>query len=114
MLAQAPVAAQRLIGRDLHFALRFVTKARPFDLDLAVRQLDPARLRSVMADLAAGLARRACAGDLLGAQGQDLFQGLLADLMDHGLHHLAGVLDQVHDGKQDLPVGLTELLDHSG
>ncbi len=34
--------------------------------------------------------------------------------MDHGFHHLAGALDQVDDGQQDLPVGLAELLDHGG
>ena len=31
--------------------------------------------------------------------------------MDHGLHDLAGVLDQIHDRKQDLPIDSAELLD---
>jgi len=34
--------------------------------------------------------------------------------MDHPFHDLAGILDQVHDGKKDLPVGAAELLDHCG
>ncbi len=38
----------------------------------------------------------------------------MAELMDHGLHDLAGVLNQVEDGEQDLPVGLTELLNYCG
>jgi hypothetical protein len=66
----------------------------------------------VVADIAASFAGRTRAADLFGAQNQDLFQGLVSDLMDHGLHHLAGVFDQVQDGKQDLPIGSTELLDN--
>src|SRR4051812_23467600 len=31
--------------------------------------------------------------------------------MDHVLDYMAGILDEVHDGKQDLAVGLAELLD---
>jgi hypothetical protein len=68
----------------------------------------------VVPDITTGLARRAWAGHLLGAQDQDLFQSLVSDLMDHGFYYLAGVLDQVNDGKQDLPIGSTELLDDSG
>ncbi len=41
-------------------------------------------------------------------------QRLMANLMNHGLHDLAGALDQVDDGKQDLPVSLAELLDNGG
>lgn len=33
--------------------------------------------------------------------------------IDHVLDHLAGILAQVDDGKQDLPIGLAELLDDS-
>ena len=65
-------------------------------------------------DIAAGFAWRACAGHLLGAQHQDLFQHLVPELMDHGLDYMAGILDEVHDGKQDLSVGLAELLDDGG
>jgi hypothetical protein len=68
----------------------------------------------VVADSAAGFAGRARAADLFGAQDQDLFQGLVSDLMNHRLHHLAGVFDQVQDGKQDLPIGSAELLDDQG
>ncbi len=60
----------------------------------------------MVADLAASFAGSACAGELLGAQEQNLFQRLMPDFIDHGLHHLAGILDQVDDGEQDLPVGL--------
>src|SRR5215472_7555350 len=38
----------------------------------------------------------------------------MANLVDHVFHHLAGILDQVDDGKQDLSVGLAELLDNGG
>jgi hypothetical protein len=34
--------------------------------------------------------------------------------MDDGLDHLAGGLNEVDDGKQDLPVALAELLDDDG
>jgi hypothetical protein len=64
----------------------------------------------MMPDVAAGLAERARASDLFGARHQDQLQGLAPDFVDYGLHHLAGVLNQVNDGEQDLPVGLAELL----
>ena len=89
-----------------------MSQARPFHFHFPIRQLHPAGLRSVVADLAAGFAGGARAGHLFSTQHQDLLQGLMSDLMDHGLHHLAGVLDQVQEGQQDLPVGLAELLDH--
>jgi hypothetical protein len=54
------------------------------------------------------------AGHLLGAQHQDLLEHLVPDLVDHGLDYLTGILDQVDDGKQDLSVGLAELLDYGG
>src|SRR5215510_11730324 len=38
----------------------------------------------------------------------------MADLMDHVFDYLTGILDQVDDGKQDLSVGLAELLDDGG
>src|SRR5262245_57032561 len=38
----------------------------------------------------------------------------MANLVDHVFHHLAGILDQVDDGKQDLSIGLAELLDNGG
>jgi hypothetical protein len=31
--------------------------------------------------------------------------------VEDAVHHLAGALDQVDDGEQDLPIGFTELLD---
>ena len=65
-------------------------------------------------DIAAGFARRPRPGHLLGAQHQDLFQHLVSQFMDHVFHHMAGILDQVDDGKQDLSVGLAELLDDGG
>src|SRR6266568_8812590 len=34
--------------------------------------------------------------------------------MDHRFHHLAGTFNQVDEGKQNLSVGLAELLDHGG
>src|ERR1019366_3172503 len=86
-------------------------QTRSLQLDLAVCQLDAARLRSVMTDIAAALAGRALSGQLFGAQHQDRFQRLHLDFVQHGLHHLAGAFDQIHDGKQDLPVALAELLD---
>src|SRR5262245_41991797 len=38
----------------------------------------------------------------------------MANLVDHMFHHLAGILDQVDDGKQDLSIGLADLLDNGG
>src|SRR5262249_23233181 len=38
----------------------------------------------------------------------------MANLVDHMFHHLAGILDQVDDGKEDLSIGLAELLDNGG
>ena len=70
-----------------------MSQTRPFHFHFAVRQLDTAGLRAVVADIAASFAGRTRAADLFGAQDQDLFQGLVSDLMDHGLHHLAGVFD---------------------
>ena len=114
MLAEPTVLAQHFIGRNFHLAFGLVPQAGPLHFDLAVRQLNAAPLRAVMADVPAGLAGSTRSGDLLGAQHQDQFQSLVADLVDHGFHHLAGAFDQVDDGKQDLSVGLTELLDDGG
>src|SRR5712691_5234455 len=66
------------------------------------------------ADLALGLAGRARSGELFGAQSQDGFQRLDLDLVDHVLYHLAGSLDEIDEGKQDLSVALAELLDDGG
>src|SRR4051794_16895756 len=38
----------------------------------------------------------------------------MPDLVDYVLDYLAGILYQVDDGKQDLAVGLAELLDDGG
>ena len=114
MLPKASILPQHFIGGDLHFAFGLVPQTRPFHFHFSVRQLHAAGLRSVVADLAAGFAGSAWAGDLLGAQEQNLFQSLVPDLIDHGLHDLAGIFDQVHDGEQDLPVGSAELLDDGG
>jgi hypothetical protein len=67
-----------------------------------------------MANLARSFPWRPSSGDLLGAQSQDHFQSLYTDLMDDGLDHLAGGLNEVDDGKQNLPVALAELLDDGG
>ena len=114
VLAEAAILAQHFVSRNLHFAFGLVAQPRPLHLHLAVRQLDAARLRSVVPDLAAGFAWRTRAGHLLGAQHQDLLQHLMSDFVDHVLDYLAGILDQVDDGKQDLAVGLAELLDDGG
>ena len=114
VLLQAAVLAQFFVGRNLYFALALVAQTRAFDFHLAVGQFDLARLRTVPADLPARLARRALPGDLLRAQHENRFQGVDLDFVDNVLHHLAGAFDQVNDGQQDLPVALTELLDHGG
>jgi hypothetical protein len=67
-----------------------------------------------VADLARGSPWRPWSGYLLGAQSQDHFRSLYADLMDDGFDHLAGGLNEVDDGKQDLPIALAKLLDDSG
>jgi hypothetical protein len=50
-------------------------------------------------------------GHLPGAQDRDLFDDVDANLVDHGLQHVAGALNYVDDVKQGLSVRLTELLD---
>jgi len=67
VLRQAPVLAQFFIGGDLNFAFRLVSQTGPFHFYFSIRQLHPAGLRSVVADLAAGFAGGARAGDLFGA-----------------------------------------------
>jgi hypothetical protein len=114
VLAEAAVLPQGFVGGNLHFAFSLVAQSGPVHLYFAIRQLDAARLRSVVPDVAAGFAWGAGAGHLLGAQHQDLLEHLVPDLVDHGLDHLAGILNQVDDGKQDLSVGLAELLDNGG
>src|SRR5581483_4892488 len=96
------------------FPFLLVTQSRPLHLHFAVGELDATRLRSVEPDIASGFARRSRAGHLLGAQHQNLFQHLVSQFMDHALDDLAGILDEVHDEKQDLSVGLAELLDNGG
>ena len=114
MLAEPAVLAQRFVGRNPNLALGLVLQARLFQPDFAIGRQNLSRLGSTVPDVAAGLARRARTGDLFRAQPQDHLQNLVPDLMDHGFYHLAGALDQVDDGKQDLPVGLAELLDNGG
>src|SRR6266550_8901204 len=67
-----------------------------------------------MSNLAAGLARSTCSGNLFGTQFENHLQGLYADLVNHRFDDVAGALDQVDDGKQDLTVGLAELLNDGG
>ena len=112
--AEAAILAQHVVRGNPHFPRGLVAQPRPLYLHFAVCELDAARLRSVEADIAAGLAWRPCAGYLLGAQHQDLFQHLVSEFMDHALDYMAGVLNEVHDGKQDLSVGVAELLDDGG
>jgi len=114
VLAQATILAQPFIGRNPHFPFYLVTQAGPLHFQLAVRQLHAAGLRSVVTNIAFGLTRRPCAGHLFGTQHQDPFQHLVPDLMDHVLDHLTGILDQANEGKQDLPIALTELLNDGG
>lgn len=87
-------------------------QARTLHPDLSVGQLQLAGLRSVPADLTAGLAGRTRSRDLLGTQGEDGFQRLDVDFVDHLLHYLAGVFDEVDQRKQDLPVRAAELFDN--
>lgn len=112
--AEAAVLPQGFVGGNLHFAVGLVAEPGSLHLYFAIRQLDTARLRSVVPDVAGGFAWGAGAGHLLGAQHQDLLEHLVSDLVDHGLEYLAGILDQVDDGKQNLSVGLAELLDYGG
>src|SRR3974377_1304202 len=65
-----------------------------------------------MPDFSAGLARGTWTGHLFGAQGQDQLQRLQSDFIDDAINHLAGVLDHVDDGEQDLTIGFTELLNY--
>ena len=106
VLAEAAILAQHFVGRNLYFAFGLVAQSGPLHLHFAIRQLDTAWLRSVVENVAAGFAWRTGAGHLLGAQHQELFQHLVSDLVDHGLDYLAGILNQVDDGKQDLSVSL--------
>jgi hypothetical protein len=56
-----------VLGGNLYFAFDLVPQTRTLQLDLAICQLDAARLRSMMTDVAAHLARRARSGQLFGA-----------------------------------------------
>ncbi len=114
MLLQAAILAQFLVDRNLYFALAFVAQTRAFDFYFAVGQFDLARLRTVPTDLAARLAWRALPGDLLRAQHENGLQCVDLDFVNHVLHHLAGAFDQIRPWATDLPVALTELLDHGG
>jgi hypothetical protein len=93
-----------VIGGNLHFALRFCAAEGTASLQFSVRQLDTAGLQSVAPDIAAGLAWRAWAGHLLGAQDRDLFQSLVSDLAECGFYFLAGVLDQFRMGSRIRPL----------
>jgi hypothetical protein len=114
MLAESAIFTQGFVSRHLHLAFGFVAQARPLQFDLAVGELHAPRLGPMMPDLAFGLAGSARSGHLLGTQHQDRLQGLHLNLVQHGLHHLAGAFDQVDDRKQDLSVALAELLDDCG
>src|SRR5215831_429073 len=114
MLAETAILPQHFIGRNLHFAFALVPQSRPFHLHFAIGELDAAGLPSVVADIAAGFAWCASSGNLLGAQYQNLLQHLVTDLVDHLLHDITGILDQADDRKQDLTIGLAELLDDGG
>jgi len=67
-----------------------------------------------MPDVAAGLAWGPRTGDLFSAQDQNQLQRLHSNLMDDAIDHLAGALDHVDDGEQDLAIGFTELLNDGG
>jgi hypothetical protein len=99
---------------EFHFAFGFMAQPGPLHLDLAIRKFDLPELGSVVSNIAAGLPRSACSRNLFGAQFEKHLQGLYADLVNHGFDDVAGALDQVDDGKQDLTVGLAELLNHGG
>ena len=58
----------------------------------------------MLPDITAGLARRAWAGHLFGAQDQDLLQSLVSDLVDYGFYYLAGILDQFRMGSRICPL----------
>src|SRR6476660_945637 len=111
MLPKTSILTEHFIGGDLHFTFALVPQPGPPHLYFPVRQLHAARLRSMVADLATAFTWGAWTRQLFGAQEQNLFQRLMPNFINHGLHDLAGVLDQVDDREQDLPVGLAELLD---
>src|SRR3954471_9485039 len=59
---------QRCIRRHTHFTALFVAQARTLYFDLPVSKTDAPVLRSVPADIAAALTRRARPGHLFGTQ----------------------------------------------
>lgn len=111
MSRRRAVVLQRFIGRHFHFSIPLVTKPRALQFHLPVGEHHPPLLGAVPADLSASLARRPRSGDLLGAQQQNGLDGLPAhgtiDLIDRH----SGLGDQFDQRKQQLPVGLGELLD---
>ena len=102
------------MGRDWDFARGFVAKARPLHLHAAIGQSDGATLLAMPTDIARALPGRSRPSHLLGAQRQNCFDGLPANLVDHGVHHLAGTLDGLHQRQQLLPVGFQDFLDDLG
>jgi len=98
--------------RNRRFPFGFVAQPGTFHFHLPVRQLHAAGLEPMTTDLAAHFTWRRRPSNLLGAQDQDPLDYLRASLVDHGLHHMAGALDEVGNGKQDLSVALTELLEN--
>ena len=72
MLAETAILAQHVIGGHPHFAFGLVTQAGPLDLHLAIRQLDAARLRSVMSDVPAGVSRSAISRKAVEASAEQL------------------------------------------
>jgi hypothetical protein len=114
VLADTAAVAQGFVGGYLHLTFGLVPQPWPFHLHLAVGQMYLTGLRPVPADVAPGLPRCLGARDLLGAQHQNRFQSLASELVDDCRHHLAGTLDHLDDGKQDLPIRLAELLNDGG
>ena len=68
VLAETAVLPQGFVSGNPHFTFGLVAEPGSLHLYFAIRQLDTARLRSVVADVAAGFAWGAGAGHLLGAQ----------------------------------------------
>jgi len=87
-----------------------MSKPRPLHFHLPVSQAYPACLRSVPADIAAGLARRTLPSHLLRAELQNRLDQIASHLLDHLVYRDSRLGDQVYQRQQILPIGSRELL----
>jgi hypothetical protein len=101
---------QRFIRRHTHFTALFAAQARTLYLDLPLSKTDAGVPRSVPADIAAALTRRARPCYLFGTQPRNGFDSLAPDAVDHFIHSYASLRDPFNEGGLANPVFLLRKL----